>query len=211
MVGTNLAQQQSRRKPRTLDPKLVRVRLSGGQAVRHGQPPGPDVMKEFCGDPPLPVVRLTPATGHRVFFWPMNKKILLVDDDPGVRRMLLRVLEEEDYLVFPAGTGREALQRLAAKDIDLMLLDLSLPLENGWEIFQRLNAENPCLPVIIITARSNQLFPAMASGVGALMEKPLDLPRLLRTIADLLAEPIEARLARTAGRSTEFHYLPPKS
>ena len=141
----------------------------------------------------------------------MKRKILLVDDDPGVRRMLVRVLEEEDYLVFPAGTGREALQRLAAKDIDLLLLDLSLPLENGWETLQRLNAENPCLPVIIITARSNQLFPAMASGVGALMEKPLDLPRLLRTIADLLAEPVEARLARTAGRSTEFHYLPPKS
>src|SRR5207302_10702310 len=74
--------------------------------------------------------RPRPATGY--FFWRMKRKILLVDDDPGVRRMLVRVLEEEDYLVFPAGTGREALQRLAAKDIDLVLLDLSLPLETGW-------------------------------------------------------------------------------
>src|SRR5438477_8116437 len=121
----------------------------------------------------------------------MKKKILLVDDDPGVRRMLVRVLEEEAYLVVPAGTGREALQRLAARDIDLVLLDLNLPLENGWETFQRLNTENPCLPVIIITARSNQVFPALASGVGALMEKPLDLTKLLQTIAELLAEPVE--------------------
>jgi len=140
----------------------------------------------------------------------MKKKILLVDDDPGVRRMLVRVLEEEGYLLVPAGTGREALQRLAARDIDLVLLDLNLPLENGWETFQRLNTENPCLPVIIITARSNQVFPALASGVGALMEKPLDLTKLLQTIAELLAEPVEVRLARTAGHTAEFHYLPPK-
>ena len=41
------------------------------------------------------------------------------------------------------------------------------------------------------------------------MEKPLDLPKLLRTIRDLLAEPAEARLARMAGKRAEFHYLPP--
>ena len=140
----------------------------------------------------------------------MKKKILLVDDDPGVRRMLVRVLEEEAYLVVPAVTGREALQRLAAKDIDLVLLDLNLPLENGWETFQQMNSDNPYLPVIIITARSNQLFPALASGVGALMEKPLDLAKLLRTIEQLLAEPVETRMARTAGAPAEFHHIPPK-
>jgi hypothetical protein len=63
--------------------------------------------------------------------------------------------------------------------------------------------------VIIITARPNQLFPALAAGAGALMEKPLDLPKLLRTMRDLMAEPAEARLARTAGGRAEFHYLPP--
>jgi hypothetical protein len=41
------------------------------------------------------------------------------------------------------------------------------------------------------------------------MEKPLDLPKLLRTIRDLLAEPAESRLARMAGERAEFHYLPP--
>jgi hypothetical protein len=42
------------------------------------------------------------------------------------------------------------------------------------------------------------------------MEKPLDLPKLLLTIAELLAEPVEVRKARAAGRAAEFHYLPPK-
>ena len=140
----------------------------------------------------------------------MKNRILLVDDDPGVRRMLLRVLEEENYLVLPATNGVQALEIASTKAPDLVLLDLAMPLQNGWDTFQQLSNDHPSLPVIIITARPNQLFPALASGVGALMEKPLDLPKLLRTIRDLLAEPPEARLARTAGRLAEFRYLPPK-
>jgi len=140
----------------------------------------------------------------------MKQNILLVDDDPAVRRMLRRVLEDEGYLVNSAGSGKEALQKAAGMDVDLVLLDLNLPEGDGWEVFERLTVEHPFLPVIIITARSNQLFPALASGAGALMEKPLDLGKLLQTIEDLLAEPVEARRARTAGRSAEFHYLPPR-
>ena len=141
----------------------------------------------------------------------MHKRILLVDDDLGVRRMLQRVLEEEDYVVVPAADGMEALRAAASRAPDLVLLDLNLPLKNGWDTFERLTTDNPRLPVIIITARPNQLFPALASGAAALMEKPLDLPKLLRTIQDLLAEAPAARRARTAGRATEFHYLPPKA
>ena len=139
----------------------------------------------------------------------MKHRILLVDDDPGVRRMLLRVLEEEDYAVVPAADGLEAVESATNSAPDLVLLDLNLPFQNGWDTFKRLVADNPSLPVIIITARPNQLFPALAAGAGALMEKPLDLPKLLRTIRDLLAEPAANQLARMAGKAGEFHYLPP--
>ena len=138
----------------------------------------------------------------------MKRKILLLDDDPGVRRMLRRFLEDENYLVSSAANGKEALQRAEAHDIDLILLDLNLTGENGWQLFERLSSDNPTVPVIIITARS--IFPALASGAGALMEKPLDLPKLLRTIEELLAEPAASRQARSNGHAAEFHYLPPK-
>jgi DNA-binding response OmpR family regulator len=85
---------------------------------------------------------------------------------------------------------------------------LNLPKRNGWDTFESLTRQNPRLPVIIITARPNQLFPALAAGVGALMEKPLDFPKLLQTIRNLLAEPAEARLARLVGKPGEFHYMP---
>ena len=55
--------------------------------------------ERFSGDPPLPVAWLTPATSHRVNFFKMQKMILLADDDPAVRRMLCRVLAEENYCV----------------------------------------------------------------------------------------------------------------
>jgi len=88
--------------------------------------------------------------------------------------------------------------------------DLNLPGKNGWETFEALTAENPLLPVIIVTARPNQLFTAMGAGVGALLEKPLNFPKLLETIAGLLVEPADSRRARIAGKPAEFRYLPPQ-
>ena len=140
----------------------------------------------------------------------MKRKLLLVDDDPAVREMLGRILTEEGYAVLPAADGQAALDLSAATAVDLVLLDLNLPVKNGWDTFERLSTDNPLVPIVIITARPNQLFPALASGVGALMEKPLDLPKLLEIIRSLLDEPAEKRLARIAGRPAEFRYIQPQ-
>ena len=135
-------------------------------------------------------------------------QLLLVDDDPGVRESLAHVLNSEGYDVLPAANGVEALEVAAQNAVDLVLLDLNLPKKNGWDTFELMIKQNPQLPVIIITARPNQLFPALSSGAGALMEKPLDFPKLLQSIRDLLAEPVQARIARLTGKPAEFHYMP---
>ena len=136
------------------------------------------------------------------------KRILVVDDDSSVRQMLGRILTGEGYLVGKAANGVEALETAAEGQFDLMLLDLNMPVKNGWDTFERLTTENPLLPVIIITARPNQVFTALGAGVGALMEKPLDFPKLLQTISALLAEDPEVHLARMAGKRAEFYYQP---
>jgi DNA-binding NtrC family response regulator len=117
----------------------------------------------------------------------MKKRILLADDDSAVRRMLFRVLTDEGYIVIAASNGRELLQSTAAGNVDLAVLDLSAPADDAWRNLEQLTAGHPELPIILITARSNTVFPSLRSGVKALMEKPLDLPKLLRTISDLLA------------------------
>jgi DNA-binding response OmpR family regulator len=135
-----------------------------------------------------------------------GKCILLVDDDPTVRDSLNDVLVSEGYFVIPAENGQQALNIVANAKVDLVLLDLNMPVKNGWDTFERLTAEHPLVPVIIVTARPNQFFTALGAGAGALLEKPMDIPILLRTMEKLRTESTEKRLARLAGKETEFHY-----
>jgi DNA-binding response OmpR family regulator len=135
-----------------------------------------------------------------------RKCILLVDDDPTVRDSINDVLVSEGYVVVPAENGQQALDLAAGFAVDLVLLDLNMPVKNGWDTFQQLTFEHPLIPIIIATARPNQLFAAIGAGAGALLEKPMDIPTLLRTVEKLLAESAEKRLARLAGVETEFHY-----
>jgi len=96
---------------------------------------------------------------------PAKNRILVVDDDASVREVLTRVLVDEGYSVWAAVDGTAALEIAAATKIDLVLLDLNMPGKSGWDTFERLTAENPMLAVIIITARSNQLFTALGAGL----------------------------------------------
>lgn len=136
------------------------------------------------------------------------KRILLVDDDATVRDSLYDVLAGEGYCVIPAKNGREALDLVEQSRIDLVLLDLNMPVKNGWDTFEQLSREHPLIPIIIATARPHQLFTALNAGVGALLEKPMDIATLLRTTGKLLAESADKRLARLAGQVAEFHYRP---
>ena len=135
-----------------------------------------------------------------------RRRILLVDDDPGVRSSLGAVLCQEGYLVLPARDGQEAIALAEVTDVDLVLLDLNMPGRGGWDTFEQLSREHPLVPVIIATAKPNQLFTALGAGVGALLEKPVEIPVLLSTIARLLAEPREEQLKRLAGKPAEFSF-----
>jgi CheY-like chemotaxis protein len=135
-------------------------------------------------------------------------RILLVDDDPTVRGSLNDVLLSEGYTVTPAENGQQAVDLANQSAFDLALLDLNMPVKNGWDTFEQLTREHPALSIIIVTARPNQLFTAASAGAGALMEKPMDIPSLLRAIKKLLAESPEKRLARLVGKKTDFYYEP---
>ena len=140
---------------------------------------------------------------------PSTKTVLLVDDDPSVREMIGRVLADEGYHVLRAANGLEGIEIASANSIDLVLLDLNMPGKGGWDTFERITSENPNLAVVIITAKPDQLFTSLAAGVGALLEKPLDFNRLLKTVRDLLNEPAERRLGRLTGKESILRYHSP--
>jgi CheY-like chemotaxis protein len=125
-------------------------------------------------------------------------KVLVVDDDYSVRESLALALRSENFQVVTAANGQEALERYLDGYVDLVLLDLHMPVKNGWDTFERLTALNPYLAIILITSRLNQREMAAVAGASALMEKPLNVPLLIQTINRLVEEPIEVRLERIA-------------
>lgn len=137
---------------------------------------------------------------------PPRHHILLVDDDPTVRDSIHGVLVAEGFQVSAAPNGQQAVELARQTAMDLVLLDLNMPVKNGWDTYEQLTREHPFLPVIITTARPNQWFTAVNAGVGALMEKPMDIGTLLRTIRRLLAEPAQSHLARLAGENAGLYY-----
>ena len=137
-----------------------------------------------------------------------RKKILVVGDDPSARTMLKRVLGGAGYQVRSAAGCSAAVHAAQTAPPDLVLLDLEVLEGDGWDVFGRLTRRWPSLPVAIISARPNQVFTALAAGVGALLEKPLHIPQTLRTVRRLLRESVDTRVARVAGKLAEFYYLP---
>ena len=126
----------------------------------------------------------------------MTKRILLVDDERCIRESLSRILGAENHEVVLAENGQEAIEKHGAKRIDLLILDLNMPVKNGWDTLEWLAEVNPLLPVMIITGRPNQRALAETAGADALMEKPLDVPFLLQTIRELMDEPMESVRAK---------------
>ncbi len=139
-----------------------------------------------------------------------KRRVLVVDDDAAVRAATQRVLETAGYEVALAENGAEAAAQFLPEHTDLLLLDLNLPSQSGWDVFERLTTRYPLVPVIIITGMPNQLPTAVAAGVSALMEKPIEPIALLKTIDDVLAEPGEVRLRRMCGYRGDMRLVPPR-
>lgn len=137
----------------------------------------------------------------------MKPKLLLVEDDHAVRESLRKVLEAQNYEVFPARDGSEALEHFSAQRIDLVVLDINLGADNGWKVFETMTITNPFVPTIVITAEWGQREQAVALGVEGLIEKPIDVPVFLSMIRDLLAETTEAKLKRMCGDDAYCHYV----
>jgi DNA-binding response OmpR family regulator len=139
---------------------------------------------------------------------PITKRILLVDDDRSIRESLNKILGADNYEVVQAENGQEAIEKHGAEQIGLLILDLNMPVKNGWATLEWLAEVNPLLPVIIITGRPNQRALAETAGADALMEKPLDVAVLLQTVRELMDEPMESRARRARNRASGPRYMP---
>src|SRR5678816_1333331 len=109
-------------------------------------------------------------------------KILIIDDEQGIRGTLSSILEDEGHKVTGCESGEEGISAFARDEFDLVILDLWLPGIDGMSVLERIrNAGGP--PVIVISGHGNVDTAVRATKLGAydFMEKPLALERVLLT------------------------------
>jgi two-component system, OmpR family, KDP operon response regulator KdpE len=124
--------------------------------------------------------------------------VLLVEDEPQLRRFLTATLRAHEYRVIEAATAREGRAHAAGRNPDLVLLDLGLPDADGLEVTRAIR-EAGRIPIIVISARGQEQDKVTALDLGAddYLTKPFGVPELLARIRVALrhaAEPVESRL-----------------
>ncbi|MBF0553121.1 MAG: response regulator [Nitrospirae bacterium] len=114
-------------------------------------------------------------------------KVLIVDDDPHLRKLYKEELEDEHYDVYIASSGKEALEIFARELPDIVTLDILMPGMDGIEVLRRMKEQKPNLPVIMSTAYDyRDDFSVWASD--AYVVKSADMTELKNTIKNLLSK-----------------------
>ena len=138
----------------------------------------------------------------------MTKDILVVDDEPDIRRLIVMHLERDGFRCRTAGTGLDALREAKAAAPDLVILDLMLPAIDGLEVCRRLrgDAATAGVPIIMLTARADEVDRVVGLEIGAddYVVKPFSPKELVARVRAVLrrGQPAEPVRVLTAGPLT---------
>jgi len=126
-----------------------------------------------------------------------SRKVLVVDDDPAVRKSIDRVLTDKGYAVITAQDGEEALRKLNEEKYDLVYTDIRMPGMDGLEVAEQVKARKPWTPVVIITGYGTEAAEARAkaAGVSSFVHKPLSPEMIEDSARDALAAPVAQVIA----------------
>ena len=117
-----------------------------------------------------------------------GKRILIVDDEPAVCKMIARVLTSRDFEPGIAHGGREALSMLEATPFDAVVLDIKMPDMDGFEVLEEIRRTNVDIPVVILSANNENysMLLGLESGADDYMTKPFAPPFLAAKLPALL-------------------------
>jgi len=124
-----------------------------------------------------------------------NTRILVVDDDESIRKVLSAILQEKGYIVDVAATGKEAKKKSMTNFYNLALVDIRLPDMEGTELLASMKDTTPKMVKIIITGYPSlqNAIEAVNKGADGYVLKPVNMDNLLTTIAEHLKKQQEAR------------------
>jgi CheY-like chemotaxis protein len=117
----------------------------------------------------------------------VSASVLVVDDETGMRETLVDILEAAGYEVTPAEDGAVALEMARAHRYDVIVMDIRMPMLTGVEVLASLQHPPPQVVLMTGFALEEQLEEARAHHAFAIMQKPFQVPYLLRVVADAIA------------------------
>jgi two-component system nitrogen regulation response regulator NtrX len=119
-----------------------------------------------------------------------NEKILIIDDEAGIRSSLKGILEDEGYEVITTSTGEKGLELLESDNYDLIFLDIWLPEMSGIEVLEIVKARGEKQQVVMITGHGSVESAVKATKLGAFnfLEKPLSLEKVVLTAKNALRQ-----------------------
>jgi CheY-like chemotaxis protein len=123
-----------------------------------------------------------------------SHKVLVVDDDPAVRKSIDRVLTGKGYAVITAENGEEAMRKMKEEKYDVVYTDIRMPGMSGLDVAEQVKAQKPWTPVVIITGYGTEAAEARAkaAGVSGFLHKPLSPEMIEDSARDALAAPAAA-------------------
>ena len=123
----------------------------------------------------------------------MTKKILIIEDDPGIQLSLKDEFESEGFDVYSANDGLAGLEMIEQNSPDLIILDLMLPFQNGYEVCKKLRQEGNNVPIIMLTVKDQEIDKVLGLELGAddYVTKPFSLRELLARVNALLRRSAE--------------------
>jgi len=132
----------------------------------------------------------------------LRRRILVIEDEPDIARGLRDALEFEQFEVTTAGLGREGIKCLRERGADLVILDLMLPDINGFTVCEEMRQSHPVVPIIMLTARSQETdkIRGLESGADDYVTKPFSVGELVARI-----NAIFRRLHRSSGNDDSIH------
>jgi two-component system, cell cycle sensor histidine kinase and response regulator CckA len=120
-----------------------------------------------------------------------SERILVVDDEPGIRHIIARILLDVGYWVHEASDGLEALELINRRDVilDIVVSDIVMPRLNGVELLQELSRSHPSLPIILISGYgTEELAHRGIASPCAVLSKPFPSERLIAEVRRCIAE-----------------------
>ena len=118
------------------------------------------------------------------------RRVLVVDDDPNIRKLIIASLKRDHYELSEAVNGRPALDIMRRGETDCVILDLMMPEVSGWDVLEERahDAKMSDIPVVVISAnREPEVAKAIAHGISAFLPKPFDLNSLHALVRSCIA------------------------